>query len=361
VSQVTPIDSGTAFQAYVSALREDLALEARAKQEIIQEILRLKREKDVLILAHNYMSPLVFNLSDREYRGDSLALSMLAAETEKQTILFNGVYFMAETAKILNPKKTVLIADREAGCSLAVAVKSEDVRKLKADNPGAPVVTYINRYADIKAESDICCTSANALDLIRSLEASRVIFLPDSLMGANLQEELDRQEAGIELIYPGRRNDLAPGKCEVHDQILLEDIRRVRVQSDIPKGHPRRAVLVHWECRPEVVAEADFCGSTSEMARYIRERAPERVFLGTECEMAANLENEFPQTEFIRLCNVFCEHMARIQLEKILEALDSEGPEYRVTLDEDLRRKALRPIQAMLDRSARLRASGGKR
>jgi quinolinate synthase len=357
----TPTGAGSAFAAYKNSLRDDLALEAQAKQEIIAEILRLKRERDVLILAHNYMSPLVFNLSDREYRGDSLALSMTAARTDKATILFNGVYFMAETAKILNPEKTVLIADREAGCSLADAVTGANVRRLKGLHPGAPVVTYINSYAEIKAESDICCTSANALDIIRSLASPKVIFLPDSLMGANLQEELARQGDDIELVYPGRNNDLPPGKCEVHDQIQLDDVRRIRTQFDIPRGHPRRAVLVHWECRPEVVKEADVCGSTSEMARYIRDRQPERVFLGTECEMAANLENEFPQTEFIRLCNVYCEHMARIQPEKILAALSSQGDEYQVTLDEKLRERALAPIQRMLDLSSRKEAAGGSR
>jgi quinolinate synthase len=278
-----------AFESYRGRLRADLALEAEAARDTIEAILLHKQADDILFLGHNYMNPLVFHLSDPPCRGDSLALSMCAARTDKPVILFNGVYFMAETAKILNPGKTILIADREAGCSLADPFTRADVIGLKQDHPGVPVVTYINSYAEIKAVSDICCTSSNALQVILSLDSPRVIFLPDSLMGANLQAEIEARGLDIELIFPGRGNCLPPGYCDVHEMIDADDIRRIRQQFDIPKGHSRRAVLVHWECRPEVVVEADFCGSTSQMAAYIRDRCPERVFLGTECEMAANL------------------------------------------------------------------------
>jgi quinolinate synthase len=337
------------FAEYCAGLKPDLITEAEAHRDLIEEILHLKAAKNVLMLGHNYMSPLIYRLSNPDCRGDSLGLSLVAARSEKPVILFNGVYFMAETAKILNPQKTVLIADREAGCSLADPISAADVRGLKKRYPGLPVVTYINSYADIKAESDLCCTSANAMDVILSTGAPRVIFLPDSLMGANLQDEFRRQGLDIELIYPGPAHGTAEGKCEVHDQITVADVRAIRKQFDIPRGHPRRAVLVHWECRPDVVAEADFTGSTSGMAKYIRDRQPEKVFLGTECEMAANLESEFPGTEFARLCNVFCEHMARITLTKIRDALTTMAPPYVVEIDEDLRLRALGPIQRMLE------------
>ncbi|MFQ5766872.1 MAG: quinolinate synthase [Acidobacteriota bacterium] len=342
----------TVFSDYRDHLSPDLALEADANREVIEEILRLKAAGDVLILGHNYMSPLVFNLADEECRGDSLALSIHAARTDKPVILFNGVYFMAETAKLLNPDKVVLIADKEAGCSLADGYRREDVLELKRQYPGIPIVTYINSYAAIKAESDICCTSANALDVIISRNSERVIFLPDSLMGRNLQEEIDRRGLGIDLIYPGKGNRLHQGTCEVHDKITVEEIRRIRIQHQLPKGHPRRVVLVHWECRPEVVEEADFCGSTSQMSRYIRDHKPERVFLGTECEMAANLEMEYPATQFIRLCNVFCRHMARIRLDRIVDALKTRDHRYQVQVEEEARLQALRPIQRMLALSA---------
>ncbi|MBI5388918.1 quinolinate synthase NadA [Candidatus Woesearchaeota archaeon] len=327
-----------------------LQLEAEANKTIIERILLLKEQKDVLILGHNYMHPLIYNLSPPEARGDSLALSKYAAETDKPIILFDGVVFMAETAKILNPTKKVLIASKKAGCSLADPLRGEQVRALKKQFPGLPVVTYINSYADVKAESDICCTSANALKVILSTKAKRVIFLPDSLMGENLQVELKKMGSDVELIYPGKKNKLPAGKCEVHDKFTVDDIRRVREQYDIPKGHPHRAVLVHWECTPEVVQEADFCGSTSQMANYIKEKKPERIFLATECEMAANLQNEFPQTEFIRQCNVYCQHMRQITLKGILSALETEDKElHEVIVPESVRKKALVPIQKMLE------------
>ena len=332
-------------------------LDVAADEEKIRRILRLKEEKNVLILGHNYMRPLIYSLSETGARGDSLALARYAAETDCPIILFDGVRFMAETAKILNPDKKVLIASKDAGCSLADPIRVKEVRRLKQEYPGIPVVTYVNSYADVKAESDICCTSANAIDVILHMRettgSSTIIFLPDTLMGENLQQELDAASQVIELIYPGKGNSLAEGKCEVHDKFTLESLLDIREQYDIPKGHPSRAILAHWECRPEVIQEADFHGSTSQMANYIRQNDPELVYLATECEMAANLEGEFPQTEFVRTCQVYCSHMRRITLDGILSALESEDFErHEVTVDEDVRLGALKPIQRMLELSA---------
>jgi len=330
-------------------LKDPLQLEAEANKELIERILELKKQKNVLILGHNYMHPLVYQLSEPDARGDSLGLSMYAAKATNPIILFDGVRFMAETAKILNPSKKVLIADKSAGCSLADPIRRADVIALKKQFPNVPVVTYVNSYAEVKAESDYCCTSANALKIILSLNKPKIIFLPDSLMGENLQQELNRLGKKIELIYPGKNNKLKRGTCEVHDKFTFEDIMMIRKNYGIPKGHPKRAVLVHWECRPDVVKEADFCGSTTQMANYVKEKKPEKVFLATECEMAANLQSEFPQTEFIRQCNVYCQHMRKISLPKILSALETEGEEYEVFVDEEIRKKALIPIQRMLE------------
>lgn len=326
----------------------DQHLEFLAKREIIEKILRLRDEKNVLILGHNYMEPLVYQLSDKQARGDSLALARLAAQTDKRIILLDGVRFMAETAKILSPEKKVLIADLEAGCSLAEPFTAEDVQEYKTRYPSAPVVTYINSYANIKAESDYCCTSANALKVIlhaaRQHNSSQVIFFPDSLMGANLQKELEPR--GIELIYPGKY-DAKFARCEVHEKFTRQHLIEIRQQYNIPKGATDAAILVHWECPPEVVKEADYCGSTSQMAQYIA-RHPElkRVYLATECEMAANLASEYPFIEFVRTCNIFCEHMRRITLEKILYSLENEV--YEVSVDESVAQRARQAIERML-------------
>ncbi|MBI4439956.1 quinolinate synthase NadA [Candidatus Woesearchaeota archaeon] len=326
-----------------------LKADAEANRDIIERILELKDRKNVLILGHNYMHPLIYNLSEEDARGDSLALSRYAAKSDKPIILFDGVMFMGETAKILSPNKKVLIADKSAGCSLADPVRKDDVLKLKAMYPGVPVVTYVNSYADVKAESDICCTSANAVEVVLSLKSKRVIFLPDSFMGENIQQELAGMKKDIEIIYPGKKNALNRGICEVHERFTVEDLKLIREQYGIPKGHPKRAILAHWECRPEVLHEADFHGSTSQMSKYILEKRPEMVFLATECEMAANLAAEFPQTEFVRQCNVYCRHMRKITLNGILSALETEDPEkHEIFVDEEVRLKALKPIQRML-------------
>ncbi len=327
----------------------DQHLEFLAKKDIIGKILELREKKNVLILGHNYMEPLVYQLSGERERGDSLALSRRAAQSEKTTILFDGVRFMAETAKILCPDKKVLIADLNAGCSLADDVSPDLVREYRDRYPGSPVVTYVNSYADIKAESDYCCTSANGLEVIlhasKKFDTKRVIFFPDSLMGKNLQKDLETND--IDLIYPGKHDDHF-GRCEVHEKFTRQNILDIRQHHDLVKGNEETAVLVHWECPPEVVAESDFYGSTSQMSKYIATHSKlKRVFLATECEMAANLASEYTEVEFIRSCNLFCDHMRLITLEKILHSLENEV--YEVTVPEATAAQARQAIDRMLE------------
>lgn len=319
-------------------------------KDTIQKILELKDKKNVLLLGHNYMKPLVYLLSGEKERGDSLELSRYAAQSDHPIILFDGVRFMAETAKILNPGKKVLIADMDAGCSLADPFTSKDVKEYRTKFPGVPVVTYINSYAEIKAESDYCCTSANGMMVVehaaKEFKTDKVIFFPDSLMGQNIQNELEAAGKDLDLIYPGKY-DKKYGRCEVHEKLNAADIKRIRRQYNIPKNSEHAAVLVHWECPPEVLEEADYCGSTSQMIRYLYEHPElERVYLGTECEMSANLANEFTGIEFVKTCNIYCEHMRKITLDKILYSLENEV--YEVEVPEDIRKKALIPIERML-------------
>jgi quinolinate synthase len=328
----------------------DQYLEFRAKQDLIARILELSQRKRVLLLGHNYMEPLVYQLSDEAARGDSLALSRYAARSTHPIILFDGVRFMAETAKILNPEKRVLIADLSAGCSLADPFTADTVREYRRRFPGAPVVAYINSYAEVKAESDYCCTSANALQVIRHAAATfrtdRVIFVPDTLMGANLQRELARAGEALDLVYPGKYDDRS-GRCEVHEKFTAELLRQIRRQYGLKKGAADTAVLAHWECPGEVLEEADYYGSTSQMADYLRRHpALRRVYLATECEMAANLALEFPQIEFVRTCQVFCQHMRKITLEKILFSLEREV--YEVEVPPEIARRARGAIERML-------------
>lgn len=327
----------------------DQYLEFQVKRDLIERILQLKEEKNVMILGHNYMHPLVYQLSGVEERGDSLALSRRAAESDKPVILFDGVLFMAETAKILSPDKKVLIADKTAGCSLADPFTGDDVIAFKKRYPGVPVVTYINSYATVKAESDYCCTSANAVNVVlhasKTFGTDQVIFFPDSLMGANIQQEI--KEHGIDVIYPGKYDETF-GRCEVHEQFKPQHIRDIREQYNIPKGADDAMVMVHWECSPEVIAESDYHGSTSQMAKHIKNH-PElkRVFLGTECEMAANLASEFPEVEFVKSCQMYCEHMRKITLEKILHSLETE--QYEVHVDPETAKRAKIAIDRMLE------------
>ncbi|MCY4165173.1 MAG: quinolinate synthase NadA [Gammaproteobacteria bacterium] len=276
----------------------------------IARINELKRERDAVILVHNYQTPEIFH-GVADHSGDSLELARLGAEAKAGVILMCGVHFMAETAKILAPEKTVLIPDLEAGCSLAAAITGEDVRLLKQKYPGVPVVTYVNTSAEVKAESDICCTSANAVRIVESLGADRVIFLPDGYLGRYVASKTD-----VEMI-------LWEGSCEVHERFTAGEIRSYR------NSHQGIQVIAHPECPPDVLAEADFVGSTSAMIRYVGERKPRRVVMVTECSMSDNVAVEHPEVDFVRPCNL-CPHMKRITLPKILAALESLQPEVRV-------------------------------
>ncbi|HOT97033.1 MAG TPA: quinolinate synthase NadA [bacterium] len=323
--------------------------EIRYKAELAEEINRLKRERHAVILGHNYMEPALYH-SVPDFRGDSLELSRRAAEVEADIIIFCGVRFMAETAKILNPGKTVLIPSPKAGCSLAESITAEDVRQLRQLYPGVPVVTYINTYADVKAETDICCTSGNAVKVVESLKSDKVIFLPDQYLAGNVAREtgktivfpvkspagLVRPEPGLEYAMIGWE-----GRCEVHDKFTVEDIENIRAQF------PDVVILAHPECRPEVTAAADFSGSTSAMIRYVRETKAPRYLLLTECSMGDNIAAENPDRELLRLCSVRCPHMAEITLEDTLESL--RQTRYVVEVPEEIRMRALQAVTRMLE------------
>ncbi len=332
-----------------------LDIEVHAKT--VHKIRTLKQKHDVVMLGHNYMEPLVFGLSDKEEQGDSLGLSMYAAKTESPYLIFNGVPFMAETAKILSPDKTVLVADKTAGCSLADNFGAEDVRKLKDLYPGAPVMIYINSYADAKAESDICCTSANAAHIAKSMPGDTLIFVPDIFFAQNLEEELKGEK---NVVYPGKNNTARGAVCEVHEKFTLSDLLLIRESFEIPKGHSKRKLYAHWECRPDVLKEADFYGSTSQIMKDIAVRVAEdnieRAFVASECELTSNLAQEFPKVQFWTACSVRCSHMAKVRIDKIgniLEAIDNgdDLTEYEVTLDLDVIEKARIPIERMLEAS----------
>ncbi len=320
--------------------------ELRIKAELACEINRLKREKNALILGHNYMEPALYH-SIPDYTGDSLELSRLAARTDRDIIIFCGVRFMAETAKILNPGKTVLIPSLPAGCSLAGSITAADVRELKQRFPGVPVVTYINTYADVKAESDICCTSGNAVAVVESLGSSAVIFLPDEYLARNVA-----RETGKQIIFPSLTGSAAAdteldvqmvgwrGRCEVHEKFTVEDIRTVRQQ------YPDVVILAHPECSPEVTAAVDFAGSTSAMIRYIERTSAPRYLLLTECAMGDNVAAAHPEKEMLRLCSVRCPHMNEITLEDTLESL--RQIRYVIEVPEEIRVRAVRAVERML-------------
>jgi quinolinate synthase len=332
-----------------------LDIEAHAKT--VHRIRALKQKHNIVMLGHNYMEPLVFGLSEKEEQGDSLGLSMYAAKAEAPYLIFNGVPFMAETAKILNPSKTVLVADKTAGCSLADNFGAEDVRELKALYPGAPVMIYVNSYADAKAESDICCTSANAAHIAKTMPGDTIIFVPDIFFAQNLEEELKDEK---KVVYPGKDNTARGAVCEVHEKFTLDDLLGIRESFEIPKGHPCRKLYAHWECRPNVLKEADFYGSTSQIMKDIAERVAanqlERAFVASECELTSNLAQEFPEVQFWTACSVRCSHMAQVSLGKIakvLEAIDQNADlgEYEITLNPEVIDKARTPIERMLEAS----------
>jgi quinolinate synthase len=320
--------------------------ELKIKSELAAEINRLKTEKNAVILGHNYMEPVLFN-SVPDFVGDSLELARKAAQTNKDIIVFCGVKFMAETAKILNPAKTVLLPSEKAGCSLATSITAADVRELKRRFPGVPVVSYVNTYADVKAESDICCTSGNARAVVESLASETVIFIPDEYLAKNVAIE-----NGKHIIFPTMDprkkfdDDLDYqmigwlGRCEVHDKFTVEDINNVR------KQFPDVTILAHPECSPEVVAASDFSGSTTAMIKHVENTSSPHYLLLTECAMGDNIAAANPDKEMLRLCSVRCPHMNQITLEDTLESLRTN--QYVIEIPEDILRRAARSVERMI-------------
>jgi quinolinate synthase len=320
--------------------------ELRLKAELAAEINRLKAEKNAVILGHNYMEPALFH-SIPDYVGDSLDLARRAATTNKDIIVFCGVRFMAETAKILNPTRTVLLPSEEAGCSLAASITAADVRDLKQKFPGVPVVTYVNTYADVKAESDICCTSSNAAAVVESLDTDTVIFLPDEYLAKNVA-----RETGRHIIFPTKDPRPAvnseldyqmigwPGRCEVHEKFTTSDIANIR------KQFPDVVILAHPECSPEVVAASDYSGSTNAMIRYVEQTNAPRYLLLTECSMGENIAAANPEKDMLRLCSVRCPHMNQITLEDTLASLQQN--QFVIELPTEIIVSASRAVERMI-------------
>jgi quinolinate synthase len=292
----------------------------------VAAINRLKKERNAVILAHNYMTPEIFHCVG-DLCGDSLALAKMAQETDAEVIVLAGVHFMAETAKLLNPEKIVLMPDMGAGCSLASSITGADVRALKAKYPGRPVVTYVNTSAEVKAESDICCTSSNAVKIVESLGVDEVIMIPDEYLAGFVASQTDVK------IIPWQ------GHCMVHEAFTVEEIEEYRgMYDDI-------AVIAHPECPGDVLDAADFVGSTSAMINWVRTRKPKHVFMVTECSMSDNVAAEEPEVEFIRPCNL-CPYMKMITLPKILDCLETLEP--RVEIDEDIAARARIAVERMV-------------
>ena len=301
--------------------------EVAALGPILDDIERLKVERNAIVAAHNYMTPDIYHLA-ADITGDSLALAQLALDTEAEVIVLAGVHFMAETAKIINPSKTVLIPDLEAGCSLADGITGADVRHLKEQHPGVPVVTYVNTSAEVKAESDITCTSSNAVAVVESLGVDRVIFTPDQYLGRWVATQTD-----VEVI-------IWEGSCIVHERFTGEEIADYRkAYGDIP-------VIAHPECPPDVLAEADFVGSTHAMIDWVTTRQPGRVMMITECSMADNVARETPDTEYVRPCNL-CPYMKRITLDNIRTSLATLT--HQVEIPPEVADRARQAVMRMLE------------
>jgi quinolinate synthase len=319
------------------------------KSEVAAEVFRLKAQRDAVILGHNYMEPALFHTVP-DFQGDSLELSRRAAETDKPVIVFCGVRFMAETAKILNPTKTVLLPTERGGCSLAASITAEDVRALRRAYPGVPIVTYINTYADVKAECDICCTSSNAVAVVESLNSDTVIFLPDEYLARNVARETGRHVI-VPTVLP-KAGAVKPdteieqtmiawkGRCEVHELFTPEDVDSVRAQF------PDVMILAHPECSPEVVAKADFSGSTTAMIKAVEKSRAKRYLLLTECSMGDNIVAANPEKEMLRLCSHRCPHMHEITLEQTRDSL--RHMRWEIDVPEDVRVRALRAVERML-------------
>jgi quinolinate synthase len=292
----------------------------------IEAILRLKRERNAVVLAHNYQTPEIFHCVS-DLVGDSLALARMAQESDADVILLAGVHFMAETAKLLNPDRTVLISDTNAGCSLAESITPADVRALKAMHPGVPVVVYVNTSAAVKAECDICCTSGNAVRVVESLGVPEVIMIPDEYLARNIG-----RQTGVRMIT-------WPGHCEVHERFTPGDVAEFR------EGHPGVVVLAHPECPPEVVNVADFSGSTAAMIDYVARERPPKLMLLTECSMSDNVAVHYPELDFVRPCNL-CPHMKRITLGNIRRSLETMT--HQVIIEPSVAQRARQAVERML-------------
>jgi len=277
---------------------------------LIQKINKLKKDKNAVILAHNYQTPEIY-YGVADVSADSLALALEAEKTSANIIVLCGVHFMAETAKLMNPQKKVLLPDMKAGCSLASSITGEDVRMLKEKYPGVPVVSYINTSAEVKAESDICCTSANAVKVVESLGVDKVIFLPDHYLANYVQKNTK-----VKIIS-------WQGTCIVHEKFSSKEV------EDIRKENPDIKIIAHPECPPDVISASDFAGSTSSMVKYVKENHPKKVLLVTECSMSDNVQVENPNVQFIRPCNL-CPHMKKISLNKIFDCLKNESNEIKI-------------------------------
>ena len=292
----------------------------------IYKINKLKKEKNAVILAHNYQTPEIYHgISD--FSADSLALAVEAAKTKADIIIMCGVHFMAETAKLMSPNKKVLLPDMGAGCSLSSSITGEDVRKLKKQYPNVPVVSYVNTSADVKAETDVCCTSANALKIVNSLGVKKVIFLPDDYLAKYVASQTD-----VEIIS-------WKGICMVHDQFNDQEIHEIR------KNNPGIKIIAHPECPPDVINASDFTGSTSGMIKYVKDNQPEKVMMVTECSMSDNVQIDNPNVKFIRPCNL-CPHMKKITLPKILNCLENETNE--IIMDKTVIQKARNSVERMV-------------
>ena len=301
--------------------------EIAALQPLIDDINRLKVERNAIVAAHNYMTPDIYHLA-ADITGDSLALADLALETDADVIVLAGVHFMAETAKIINPGKTVLIPDLRAGCSLADGITAADVRGMKERYPSVPVVSYVNTSAEVKAESDITCTSGNAVKVVESLGVDRVIFTPDQYLGKWVASKTD-----VDVI-------LWEGSCMVHERFTGKEI------SDYKSDMGEITVIAHPECPPDVLAEADFVGSTYGMINWGKDHQPDRVMMITECSMADNVASTAPETSFIRPCNL-CPHMKRITLDNIRDSLETMT--HQVEIPEEIAGRARLAVTRMLE------------
>jgi quinolinate synthase len=298
----------------------------------VKAINQLKKERNAVVLAHNYMTPEIYHgISD--FVGDSLALAIEATKTEADVIVQCGVHFMAETSKILSPEKTVLMPDMDAGCSLAESITAEGVAEMRAKYPGAPVVSYVNTTAEVKAASDICCTSANAVQIVNAMESDTVIMTPDQYLAQNVANESTKKVV------------FWPGSCIVHELYTAEDLRAYR------EHEPEVKIIAHPECTPDVVAEADFTGSTSGIVKWVHDNKPAKAMLVTECSMASNISDELPEVEFAKPCNM-CPYMKKITLEKILWVLHTM--ENQVEVDAKVADKARLSVQKMIDLSREL-------